>query len=159
MRKLLVCLVMLGMILGAVGVMALNQDVFVTPTGVVDFSVSPTLTFPSVVPGTSTSADSTLTLGVTNTEGLTVDISLTGGSDNIFTNVVLTTAESSISGLGSGPSLSKSVPITIGITDTDVEPAQSVQNKVVLATLSVPLGTLPTQKTGVITYTVTAPTP
>lgn len=157
MKKLFLFLVMMSLMTACV--IAVDQNVDFTPIGVVAFSVSSSLTFPAVVPGASTAANSILTLGNTNTEDLSVNILLTTGSNDIFNNVVLTTAETSIGGLSGGLSLSKTLPIAVTITDIDGEGVQTVQDKVVVATLSVPLGTLPTVKVGVITYTVTAPMP
>jgi hypothetical protein len=162
MKKLLSFLVMIGVLVGVMGVvMGANQETYFTPTGVVAFSVSPTLNFPSAIPGAQTSDTSTLTLGDTNTEDLIVEIYLTDVSDEIFTNVALSTVDASITGLEAEPNLRlDSVGhITIGVDDIDPEGTQTVQDKDILATLTVPPGALPTQKTGTITYEVTAPAP
>lgn len=160
MKKILFLTVMLSamLVFGMVGVLAASQTVTFNPTGVVNFAVSPSLTFPAAIPGTDTSADSTLTLGATNNEDLSVSIILQADSNPIFTNVKLSTLDSTILGLSGTPNLTilpTGTPISITLKDVDAEGVQTVQDKVITATLSVPLGTLPTVKTGTIIYTAT----
>lgn len=163
MKKLLVSLVVLSVLVGVMGFVAADtQDTFFTATGVVAFSVNPTLlTFPSVTPGNPTTRTTNLVLGADNTEDLTVDIYLTDDSDKLFTKIVLSTSDPDITDLGSSPGLDKESvsKVTINIDDPDSEGNSIENSNEITLTLNVPMGTLPTARSGTITYEVTAPAP
>jgi hypothetical protein len=161
-KKILGILVVMSvLVLGFAGATPMNQQAYVTINGVVDVSVSSTLQFPAISPGNSGTATSTITLSQANTEDLTIAISLADGSDSLFTNIALTTLDTSIGGLTAGPKLKIGVsdPVSITVDDTDVTEPGVVQSKDITATLSVPVGTLPGPRQSTIVYTVTSPPP
>lgn len=141
--------------------MAASQEAYITIGGVVDFSVSPTLTFGPLIPGGTDSDISTITLNPANTENLEMDIYLNDSSDQLFTNIALTTEDTTIGGLGLGPNLGIGVGAAIPITleDTDGEGEETTQDKDITATLTVPGGTLPGDRMATIMYIVTSPAP
>ena len=163
MKKILgILLVMMIGVMG--GVMAgTNTFICFASGGVVDFSVTPSLIFPSVTPGNPTSNISTIILGDTNNVNLTLNVYLETGSDSIFTNVVLTSQNSSVvitpSQTGPNLKIGSADPVVINVADIDVDLAYTVQNDDILATLSVPLGTIPSVRIGTIVYQIVGPEP
>ena len=160
MKKTLVFLVMMVGVMGSVMAQTDTTDICFTPTGVVNFEVTPSLIFPSVIPGTDTSIPSKINLTDINTEDLTLNVYLQTNSDNIFTNVVLSTSDSDVIITPPGKlAIGSGTPVVINVNDVDTEGLQTNQSNDILETLSVPLGTLPSVRNGVIIYEVVGPAP
>ena len=155
MKKNLVMIVMLGLMLSVTGFVLADQTTIIDGDEVVDFTLTD-LNFGPVVPGVEKTTTSTMTLAVANNVDFALDISLDALSDPIFENIELDLTDVGGSATGNlliATALSASVD-DVDTTDTSTEQVLDIDGKI-----TIPVGSLPGERTATIVYTVTGTTP
>lgn len=145
-------------LLGGIGlVMAGSQTVTINGAEIQSFTIE-NLEFGTVTPGDTAIATSNVTLHESNNVDLDMDIYLEDGSNSLFDLIVLNLTElnggeTENLGIGIGNA------ITLTVLDDDVNDSATEQVKNMTATLAVPIGISPGERSATITYHVSGTTP
>jgi len=158
MKKQLVLVVMMSFVfMFAVGGVIADQTTILHGDGVVDFTLT-NLDFDAVIPGTEKTASSTMTLNIANNVDFDLEIYLQDLSDIIFENIELNLLE--IGGSATGD-LKIGVANALGATvdDLDITDISTEQILGIGGKITIPVGSLPGERTAIIVYSITAPAP